>query len=100
MSTFIHYARHRHFCKRHGWGKTWVSWLWLDAILFAIARAVTLYSPRFARWCREIDRWFFENHDWPRSITQDTGYDCWIDAYWRGSSPEDAALDEVDAWEE
>lgn len=100
MNTLIDYARHRYFCKCHGFGPPWVSWLWLDAILFAVARFVTLYSPFFALWCKKIDLLFIQNYEWDRSYTQDTGLDCWIDAYWDGSTPEDAVLDEVGAWEE
>lgn len=98
MHTFINYARRRHFQKSHGWGSPWVKPLWLDALLFAIARTFTLYRPRFRRWCREVDRLFLELHEWPRSMTADTGIDSWIDPFWDGLTPQEAVDSEVSQW--
>ncbi len=99
MFIFIRYVKRRYFYKSHGWGKTWCKWLWLDAVLFATARTATLYSPKFYLWCRSVNKIFRERFDWPRNMTDDTGKDCWIDAYWQGDSPEKAVLDEVDCWD-
>jgi hypothetical protein len=100
MNTLINYATSRHSQKRHGWGRTWCRWLWLDAIAFAVARYATLMSPWFRRWCREVDRLFIEQYEWPRSMVADTGFDCWIDSYWYGDSPQEAVDNEVDCWDE
>jgi hypothetical protein len=99
MTTFVHYARRRYFCKSHGWGRTWVRWLWLDALLFAAARWSTLHSPWFRAWCRAVDRVFSSQYEWEPSYTRDTGLDSWIDSYWEGLSPEDAAYSEVQHWD-
>lgn len=99
MTTLIRYAKSRYFEKSRGWGKSWVRWLWLDAVLFAIARRSTLHSPWFRNWCREVDRLFVEQYGWPRSMTADSGLDCWIDPYWNGMSPQDAVISEVEHWD-
>lgn len=99
MPALIKYAQDRYFQKSRGWGRTWVRWLWLDAALFATARWLTLHSPLFRRWCREVDRLFVAQFDWPRAMTTDTGFDCWIDPYWEGLSPQDAVDSEVENWE-
>lgn len=99
MLLLIRYAKQRHFQKSHGWGRTWCRWLWLDAVLFAVARYCTLRSPLFWLWCRKVDRLFIRQYDWPRSYTADTGLDCWIDCYWDGMSPQDAVDSEVDHWD-
>jgi hypothetical protein len=98
--SFVQYVRNRHFCKSHGFGKPWLRPLCLDAVVFASARWLTLHSPLFWIWCRDVDRLFREQYDWPRSMTTDTGRDCWIDAYWEGLSAQDAVDSEVDHWEE
>lgn len=99
MNTFISYARQRYGDKRLGFGATWVRWLWLDALLFATARWWTLHSPRFHRWCSEVNTLFVEQYDWPRQMTEDTGVDCWIDPYWDGMTPQDAVDSEVSHWD-
>lgn len=99
MQTLIRYAKRRHFSMSRGWGRPWCRWLWLDAAAFAVARYYTLISPSFRFWCEEVDRLFYEQHDWPASYTDGTGLDCWIDAYWKGWSPQDAVISEVEHWD-
>ena len=99
MIELLRYAKERHFQKSHGWGRTWVRWLWLDAILFAFARWTTLHSPFFRRWCREVDRLFSKQFEFDWSYTENTGEDCWIDPYWDGLSPQDAVDSEVEHWD-
>jgi len=99
MLTAIRYARQRYFEKRQGWGRPWVKCLWLDALLFGVARSWTLCSPRFRKWCRQVNHLFRVQYDWPSDMTADTGRDCWIDPYWQGLSPQDAVWQEVDHWE-
>ena len=100
MGTIVSYAKERYFQKSHGWGRTWVRWLWLDAILFAIARFYTLVSPRFCRWCREVDLLFVKQHACSFAVTANTGRDCWIDLYWDGLSPQEAVDSEVSYWDD
>jgi len=99
MNTWINYYKHRHFSKSHGWGKSWVSWLWLDAFLYATARCVTLISPFFRGWCCRVDS-LFDQHAYDGSYTKDTGLDCWIDSYWDGLSPTEAYQSEISYWDE
>lgn len=54
----------------------------------------------FTEFCNQVDTYFRVHCDWPRSYTQDTGTDCWLEWYKEGMSPEDAAITEIEHWEE
>lgn len=54
----------------------------------------------FTEFCNQVDTYFRVNYDWPRSYTQDTGTECWLERYKAGDSPEDAAISEIEHWEE
>lgn len=99
MRTLIRFVRSRYFQKSHGFGRTWFSWLWLDALTFGLARYATLVWPGFRIYCFRVDQLFRDQYDWPRSYTTDTGLDSWIDHYWDGESPQDAVDSEVSYWE-
>lgn len=100
MTTLARYIKGRYVQKSRGWGKPWVRWLWLDALLFGVTRWATLNSPWFRRWCREVDRLFRVDFDFSFDLTEGSGRDCWIDAYWDRLSPQEAVDSEVSHWEE
>lgn len=99
MKILRYYISHRYFCKRQGWWRTWVRWLWLDALLWGTARYATYLSPLFRRYCHEVDQLFVEQHELAFSMTKTSGLDCWIDPYWSGMSPQDAVDSEVEHWD-
>lgn len=100
MSTLAYYVSHRYGTKSRGFGEP-VRFMWLDALLFGVKRWCTLHSPFFRTYCRKIDRIFTEEYAWEHGrFTEHTGLDCWIDGYWEGVTPEDAAGSEVSYWED
>jgi hypothetical protein len=99
MTTLIEYVKQRRISMSLGFGRPNVRPLWLDALLYGSRRWLTLNSPWFMAWCRELDQVFRDDFDWPRSYVADTGPESWIDYYRSGSTPEEAAHEEASYWE-
>ncbi len=97
---FIRHFKNRHTSKSLGFGKPWVSWLWLDALLWASAMCLTRINPFFWDWCARVDGLIDERSAYAASYCKDTGYDCWIETYWAGLSPTEAVDSEMSYWEE
>lgn len=54
----------------------------------------------FDEWCDAVDAYFKKHYDWTGSYTKDTGRECWRRNFDDGETPEDAALSEIEHWEE
>jgi len=58
---------------------------------------MTTQTISFEEWCDQVDAYFIRVYDWP-NYTRETGAENWRWAYDNGTSPCDAAEDEVSYW--